>query len=100
MAIEELHDLTQLNVAELYAVYIGVAESDLNWRRRTMYGDTPPPPGHAEFRPLPFELFQQRFQAAQNTVGGDSRLRRRLSRQAAAYRVDVHAAVTRLQQAA
>ena len=100
MAIEGLHDLSQLSVTELYAVYLGIAESDFNWRRKAMYGDTPPPQGHFKFRPLPFNLFQQRFLATHNTVGGEARLRQRLSRQAAAYRVDVESAVTRLQQAA
>lgn len=100
MAIEGLQDLSQLTVVELYMVYVGVAESDFNWRRRAMYGDTPPPPGHCEFRPLPFNLFRHRFLAAQSTVGGDTRLRQRLSRQAAAYRVDVDFAATHIQQAA
>jgi hypothetical protein len=100
MAIEGLHDLSQLSVTELYAVYVDIAESDFNWRRKTMYGDTPPTSGHSEFRPLPFDLFHQRFLAAHSTVGGEARLRQRLSRQAAAYRVDIDSAVTRLQQAA
>jgi hypothetical protein len=100
MAIEDLHDVSHLSVVELYAVYVGIAESDLNWRRRAMYGDTQPPPGHSEFRPIPFDLFDQRFMAAQNTVGGETRLRQRLSRQAAAYRVDIDAVVSRIQQAA
>jgi hypothetical protein len=100
MAIEGLQDLSQLTVEELYAVYVDVAESDSNWRRKAMYGDTQPPPGHFKFRPLPFSHFQQRFLAAQSTVGGEARLRQRLSRQAAAYRVDVDSAVTRIQQAA
>lgn len=100
MAIEGLPDLSQLTVLELYAVYVDVAESDFDWRRKAMYGDTQPPPGHSEFRPIPFDLFHQRFLAAQNTVGDETRLRQRLSRQAAAYRVDVESAVTRIQQAA
>ncbi len=100
MAIEGLQDLSQLTVVELYAVYVEIAKSDFKWRRKAMYGDTQPPPGHSEIRPLPFDLFHQRFLAAQTTVGGESRLRQRLSRQAAAYRVDVNSAVTRIQQAA
>ncbi len=47
MAIEGLQDLSQLTVEELYAVYVDIAESDLIWRRRAMYGDTQPPPGHS-----------------------------------------------------
>lgn len=100
MAIEGLQDLSELTVLELYAVYVDVAESDLNWRRKAMYGDTRPPSGHSEFRPLPFDLFLQRFLAVQTTAGGEARLRQRLSRQAAAYRVDVDSAATRIQQAA
>lgn len=100
MAIEGLQDFSQLSVAELYAIYVDVAESDLNWRRKAVYGDAQIPPGHSEFRPLPFAVFDQRFMAAQNTVGGEARLRQRLSRQAAAYRIDVASAVSRIQQAA
>ena len=100
MAIEGLQDLSLLTVEELYAVYVDVAASDSDWRRKTMYGDTQPPPGHSEIRPLPFDLFHQRFLVAQGTAGGEARIRQRLSRQAAAYRVDVESAVTRIQQAA
>jgi hypothetical protein len=99
MAIEGLNDLSSLSVRELYAVYRGIAESDLKWRLRTMYGDKSPV-GRAEFRPLPFELFHERFVAAQGLDRGESMLRERLSRQAAAYRVDVDSAIARLQQAA
>ena len=100
MAIEGLYDLSDLSVHELYAVYRAIAESDLKWRLRTMYGDTLPPQGNAEFRPLPFSLFHQRFIAAQGFEGGESMLRQRLSRQAAAYQVDVDQAVACLQQQA
>ena len=100
MAIEGLKDLAQLSVVELYAVYVDIAESDLNWRRRAMYGDTQPLAGHSVFRPLPFEVFVERFHAAQKTTDGEAILRQRLSRQAAAYRVDIDIAVTRFQQAA
>ena len=100
MAIEGLQDFSHLSLAQLYAIYVQVAESDLNWRRKAMYGDTQIPPRHSEFRPLPFDVFGQRFMAAQNTVGGEARLRQRLSRQAAAYRIDVASAVSRIQQAA
>ena len=99
MAIEGLYDLSSLSVRELYAVYRGIAESEQNWRLRTMYGDTLPE-GRAEFRPLPFEIFYQRFVAAQGLERGESMLRERLSRQATAYRVDVDSAIARLQQAA
>ena len=100
MAIEDLQDLSHLTVVELYAIYVDVAESDLNWRRKAMYGNTQPPPGHSALRPLPFELFDQRFVAAQSASGGEARLRQRVSRQAAAYRIDVASAVSRIQQAA
>ena len=100
MAIEGLKDLSQLTVVELYAFYVDVAESDSDWRRSAMYGDTPPPAGHSVFRPLPFEVFVERFQAAQKSVGGEAILRQRLSRQAAAYRDDINSSVTRYQQAA
>lgn len=99
MAIEGLYDLSSLDVAELYAVYRAIAESDMNWRLRTMYGDRKPN-RQFEFRPLSFELFQERFEAACQLEHGESMLRERLSRQAAAYRVDVGLTIARLQRAA
>jgi hypothetical protein len=98
MAIEGLNDLSSLDMNELYAVYRQIAESDIDWRLRTMYGDRRPP-AHS-FRPLSFEVFRQRFEAACRLEQGESMLRERLSRQAAAYRVDVDLAISGLQRAA
>jgi hypothetical protein len=99
MAIEGLDDLSSLDLSELYAVYRKIAESDMNWRLRTMYGDRKPEI-QFQFRPLSFEVFQERYEAACELEHGASMLRERLSRQAAAYRVDVDLAVARLQRAA
>lgn len=89
VAIKGLEDLVGLDVDQLYAVYLGIARADWNWRRMATYGKAEPPPGHAQFRPLPFAVFEQRMVAAEQTVGGGSVLRQRLSRQAAAYGVCV-----------
>lgn len=99
MAIGGLNDLSSLDVTELYAVYRGIAESDMNWRMRTMYGDGKPEPKQ-EFRPLPFDVFQERFRAACGLENGEAMFRERLARQAAAYRVDVDLTLSRPQRAA
>lgn len=100
MAINGLKDLSRLNVGQLYAVYLGIARADWMWRRVAVYGVAEPPPGHASFRPLPFHVFEQRMTSAASVLRGDETLRRRLARQAAAYGVDVDAAIAGLSQAA
>lgn len=100
MSINLLHDLSPLDANELYAVYLAIALADHHWRARAMYGDTKPPTGHSIFRPLSSNQFAARMSAAQRFAGGESLLRQRLSRQAAAYRVDVNAELLRIRQAA
>jgi hypothetical protein len=90
MAIESLEDLSSLSVAELYSVYVAIARADHRWRIRALYGDQPRPAGHSEFRPLPMVHFEDRLRSAREIVGGEKSLRARLSRQAAAYKIDVH----------
>lgn len=99
MAIEGLQDLSSMEVTELYAVYREIAESDRNWRLRTLHGDDKPDV-EAAFRPLSFDLFRERFEAACRLDHGESMFRERLARQAAAYAVDVDSAISRLQRAA
>ena len=91
MAIQSLQDLSELSLSELYTVYLAIARADHKWRIRAMYGDQPRPIGHSVFRPLPMVHFEHRLDAAQGIVGGERSLRARLSRQAAAYRIDVPA---------
>lgn len=100
MAIESLTDLTGLSFAELYAVYLAIARSDHQWRVRTLYGDAEPPLGHVEFRPLSESQFNQRLEMARTIPGGETLLRCRLARQAAAYQVDVQAELRPERQAA
>jgi hypothetical protein len=100
MAIDTLVDLSGLSVDELYAVYLAIARSDHQWRLRTLYGEQLPPRGHAEFRPLSEQQFQQRLEMARTILDGETLLRRRLARQAAAYNVDVQQAKTQLRRAA
>lgn len=100
MPIDSLHDLTQFDSEELYAVYLAIARADHQWRVRTLYGDEGSPAGHAEFRPLTIEQFDQRVDAANRIVGGDAMLRQRLARQAAAYNVDIGEEIYRLHPAA
>ncbi|MGB7325307.1 MAG: hypothetical protein WBD31_10590 [Rubripirellula sp.] len=95
-----LQDLSKLSVTQLYAVYLGIARADWKWRRTAVYGAAAPPPGHASFRPLTFDVFQERMATASSVLRGDESLRARLSRQAAAYRVDVDAAISSHSQAA
>ncbi len=89
MAFTGLQDLSGYSVKQLYDVYMAVAEADWKWRRTAVYGATEPPPGHAMFRPLSFDVFAQRIETAGTMEDGDASLRDRLARQAAAYRVDV-----------
>ncbi len=100
MSISLLHDFSVLDLNELYAVYVAIARADHQWCARAMYGDTTPPFGHSIFRPLSQNQFTARLTAAQELAGGESLLRQRLSRQAAAYRVDVEAELSRTCQAA
>src|SRR6056297_825740 len=71
VAIRGLRDLSNLSLGQLYAVYVGVAKADWNWRRRAAHGSVEPPPGHSGFRPLPFAVFEHRVQAAQTLAHGD-----------------------------
>jgi hypothetical protein len=89
VAFTGLQDLSDFGVEALYGVYLAIAEADWKWRRTAVYGAADPPPGHAMFRPLSFDVFAQRMQATAAITHGEQTLRRRLSRQAAAYRVDV-----------
>lgn len=100
MPIELQHDLSSLNLSELYTVYLAIALADHKWRVRTMYGDVAPLAGHHEFRPLAIEQFDARIDSARTMVGGESLLRQRLARQASAYRVDVDTELSRMRQAA
>ena len=100
MAIESLSDLSDLSFTELYAVYLAIAKSDHQWRLQTMYGEQEPPLGHAEFRPLTASQFNERLDKARTIPGGETLLRCRLARQAAAYQVDVPAELARQRQAA
>ncbi len=100
MAIESLQDLSHLSSAELYEVYLPIAMADHRWRLRTLYGDGSPPTGHHAFRPLPYPQFEQRLLLAQTIDNGEQLLRRRLSRQAAAYEVDIQRVLGYQRQAA
>lgn len=100
MSINPLHDLSRLDVNELYAVYLAIARADHQWRARAMYGEATPPRGHSIFRPLSREQFAGRLTAAQRMAGGESMLRQRLSRQAAAYGVDIEKVLIGERQAA
>ncbi|TWU58446.1 hypothetical protein Poly51_12240 [Rubripirellula tenax] len=100
MAINGLQDLSKLSIAQMYAVYLSIARADWMWRRAAVYGVAEPPPGHAAFRPLAYEVFEQRMNLASTVFRGDQSLRDRLSRQAAAYRVDVQAAIAGASKAA
>ena len=100
MPINPVQDFSRLDSSELYVVYRAVARADHQWRARAMYGDTTPPTGHNVFRPLSREQFAARLSAARECAGGESLLRQRLSRQAAAYQVDVNEELARICQAA
>lgn len=100
MPIDTLHDLTDLSSTELYVVYLAIARADHRWRVRTLYGDAERPAGHTEFRPLSNEQFEARLEVAKTLTNGESMFRQRLSRQAAAYRVDVGDELYRLRPAA
>lgn len=89
MAISHAPDLTSLTADRLYDLYLSVAEKDHEFRIRSQYGDTPPPTGHCEFRPLSRSTFTARvgqYDGLDHQIG--SALRQRLSRQAIAYGVD------------
>lgn len=88
MAFTGLQDLSGFNVEQMYDVYLAIAKADWKWRRTAVYGAAEPPPGHAMFRPLSFDVFAQRMASAASVVGGEKTLRSRLARQAAAYKVD------------
>ncbi|MCG8648925.1 MAG: hypothetical protein MI861_03785 [Pirellulales bacterium] len=100
MPIDSLRDLSDLTLNELYSVYLAIALADHRWRIQTLHGDHTPPVGQAEFRPLSIEQFHARLEAAQRIVGGETMLRDRLARQAAAYHVDIDAQLDPLRQAA
>ncbi len=78
VAINGLKDLSNLSVAQLYSVYLGVAHADWMWRRSAAYGVAEPPTGHATFRPLAFGVFEQRVAVANSQFPGDDSLRARL----------------------
>ncbi len=98
MAINSLADLSDLSFTELYAVYLAIARSDHQWRVQTLHGQQRPPLGYVEFRPLSESQFHDRLKKAQTIAGGESMLRSRLARQAAAYEVDVEAELAQLSQ--
>ena len=100
MPLDSLHDLTDLDSRQLYAVYLAIARADHAWRVRTLYGDAGPPAGHLVFRPLSIEQFDNRLQTSATMASGRLMLTQRLSRQARAYGVDVVAELSRLRQAA
>ncbi len=100
MPIDSLQDLSGLNSSELYAVYLAIALADHKWRLQTIYGQSSPPPGHCEFRPLKVDQFDARLTKARTLSDGEAMFRARLARQAAAYRVDVSAELSRIRQAA
>ncbi len=100
MAIDSLHDLSDLNTRELYAVYLAIAVADHRWRERTMFGQSGAPSDHFAFRPLSIDQFADRMECARTLVGGEAMMRNRLARQAAAYEVDVHEELSRIRYAA
>lgn len=100
MAIQSRHDLSLLNVDQLYAVYLAVAQADHRMRTEALYGSSEPPPGHYEHRPLPRSDFEERLRLAGRMAGGDVGFRGRIARQAAAYEVDVPAVLDHLRVAA
>lgn len=91
MAFTGLQDLSGFSVEQLYDVYLAIAKADWKWRRTAVYGAAEPPPGHAMFRPLSFDVFALRMKSAASIVHGEQTLQNRLARQAAAYKVDVAA---------
>lgn len=100
MAIQSLHDLSNLTVDELYAVYQAIARADHRMRTDALYGNVAPPPGHYEHRPLPRVHFAERFRMAERMLGGEGMFRGRLARQAAAYQIDVPTLIAGLRAAA
>ena len=100
MPINPLHDLSGLDSNELYVIYLAIARADHQWRSSAMYNNATPPVGHSVFRPLTIQQFDDRLLAARSLAGGESMLRQRLSRQAAAYGVDVDYEISRIRQAA
>lgn len=100
MAIQTRHDLSLLPVDELYAVYLAVARADHRMRTDALYGNSQPPPGHYEHRPLPRRDFEERLGLARRMAGGEAGFRGRIARQAAAYEVDIPAVLDHLRAAA
>ena len=100
MPLNSLYDLSDLSSSELYAVYLAIARADHSWRVQTLCGDAEPPAGHLVFRPLSVQQFHNRLETASTMADGQSMLRQRLSRQAAAYGIDVASELSRLRQAA
>ena len=98
MPLDSLVDLSGLNGTELYAVYLAIARADHRWRVDTLHGDPARP--MSEFRPLTMEQFDARLAAAGTMAGGETMLRERLSRQAAAYGVDITLELSRVRSAA
>ena len=100
MPLHSLQDLSDLNSSELYAVYLAIARADHKWRVQALYGDAGPPPEHLVFRPLSIEQFDERLVTAATMAAGQSMLRQRLARQAAAYGIDILEELSRIRQAA
>ena len=105
MAFSHSLDVSSITPERLYDLYLDVAGRDHQFRIASQYGDSPPRTGHCEFRPLSAATFVARvnqYDSMDNEVG--LALRKRLSRQAIAYGVDlpayVNQASTSLQRAA
>ncbi|MCC9643990.1 hypothetical protein LOC71_17035 [Rhodopirellula sp. JC740] len=89
MAIGPLTDVSKLSIDRLYDLYHLIAERDHAFRVQSQYGNTPPPEGHCEFRPLGRQTFVQRvlhYDSLSAEIG--AAFRARLSRQAQAYGID------------
>ncbi|WP_283430741.1 hypothetical protein [Neorhodopirellula lusitana] len=94
--------MSTLSIDHLYDLYFAIAESDHAFRIRSLYGETKPPTGHCEFRPLTRESFTQRvlhYDTLEEGAIGAS-LRQRLARQACAYGVSVSGAQSSSRRAA
>jgi len=101
MVIGPVADVSALSIEQLYELYLQIAERDHRLRLQALYGATPPPPGHWEFRPLSRLTFTQRVRQYDQLPGGVGlALRQRLARQAGAYGVDCPAEMHRPRQAA
>jgi len=100
MAIGPLQNLAGLTSDELYSVYVAIAQADHAHRLRALYGNESPPDGHAPLRMISASRFAGRWSLAGRMLGGEEQFLARLSRQAAAYGVDVAAEIARRRQAA